>query len=158
MVEQNFPNHFFEAWTTVITETFETGRDGYLDRGTSILETLATLSAEEASLPVSADCATIAAHVAHLTVAMNFSVHVFRGEPITVHWGEVWETVRGVTEEEWRASQASLRENYAAYCELAKTKRWETVEEIQSALEAIAHSAYHLGEIRHALCTVKPMR
>jgi hypothetical protein len=158
MVEQSFTDHFFEAFTRLMVETFECGRAGYLDRGTSIFETLATITAEEASRPVSANCATVAAHVAHMTIAMKFSVYLFRGEHLQVNWPEIWETVHEVSDEEWRASQKSLRENYAAFCDLAKTTRWENVREIEGALEVIAHNAYHLGEIRHALCTLKPNR
>lgn len=158
MVEKIAKAHFLEAFMTLMVETFENGRAGYLDRGTSIFETLATLTGEEASRPVSADCATIAAHVAHMTVALNFSVHLFRGERLQVNWGEIWQTVREVSDEEWQASQTSLRENYAAFCEVAKTAQWESAHEIEGALEVIAHNAYHLGEIRHALCTIKPAR
>ena len=157
MVEQLSTEHFLEAFMALMVGTFESGA-GYLDRGTSIFETLATVTAEEASRPVSADCATIAAHVAHMTVALDFSVHLFRGEHLQVNWGEIWRTIREVTAEEWQASQARLRENYVAFCELARTTRWLTAHEIEGALEVIAHNAYHLGEIRHALCTLKPAR
>lgn len=155
-MEQFSGEHFIKAFMVILVETFESGRAGYLDRGTSIFETLATMTAEEASRPVSADCATIAAHVAHMTVALNASVHVFRGERLQVDWGEIWRTVREVTDEEWRASQASLRQYYDAFCEVATTTRWENAQVIVDALEVIAHNAYHLGEIRHALCTLRP--
>lgn len=158
MVEQISKEHFLEAFIVLMVETFESGRAGYLNRGTSIFETLGTITAEEASRPVSADCATIAAHVAHMTVALDFSVHLFRGERLQVDWGEIWRTVREITDEEWRASQEVLRENYVAFCELAKTTRWQNAHEIEGALEVLAHNAYHLGEIRHALCTIKPER
>jgi hypothetical protein len=158
VTEQIAKEHFLEAFMALIVETFESGRAGYLDRGTSIFETLATITAEEASRTVSADCATIAAHVAHMTVALSFSVHLFRGERLQVNWGEIWQTVREVTDEEWRTSQASMRENYAAFCEVAKTTHWESAHVIEGALEVIAHNAYHLGEIRHALCTLRPER
>jgi uncharacterized damage-inducible protein DinB len=156
VVEQISKDHFFQAFMSVLVETFESGRAGYLDQGTSILETLATITAEEASRPVSPNCATIAAHVAHITVAMDFSVHLFRGETLQVDWGEVWQTVREVNDEEWKASQQHLRESYVAFRELSQSTPWQNVNEIMAAMEVLAHSAYHLGEIRHALCTVKP--
>ncbi len=157
-MDQISKDHFLEAFLSIMTETFEHGRAGYLDRGTSIFETLATLTAAEASRPVSADCATIAAHVAHMTVALDFSLHLFRGERLQVDWGEIWREVHAVTDEEWRASQARLQEIYAAFVEVAKQTRWQDVQEIEGALEVLTHNAYHLGEIRHALCTVKPDR
>jgi hypothetical protein len=48
----------------LLTETFESVQVAYLDRGTSLFETLAEISAEGASQPMG-DCATVAAHVAH---------------------------------------------------------------------------------------------
>jgi hypothetical protein len=158
LVEHISKDHFLQAFLVLMVETFESGRAGYLNRGTSIFETLATITAEEASRPVSANCATIAAHVAHMTLAVNFSVHLFRGERLQVDWGEIWRTVHQVTDEEWRASQARLREVYVAFLELAKNVSWQNVTEIEGALEVLAHNAYHLGEIRHALCTIKPDR
>ena len=97
MVDQISKDHFLEAFLSLMTETFENSRAGYLDRGTSIFETLATITAEEASRPVSADCATIAAHVAHMTLALDFSLHLFRGERLQVDWGEIWRTVREIS-------------------------------------------------------------
>ena len=158
MTEPIAPDHFFQAFLILMQETFESGRAGYLNRGTSIFETLATITAEEASCPVSADCATIAAHVAHMVLALNFSVHLFRGERLQVDWGEIWRTVREVTADEWRASQVELRTAYDAFLDIAKRTPWQNAHEIEGALEVLAHNAYHLGEIRHALCTVKPER
>ncbi|MBZ0303481.1 MAG: hypothetical protein K8J31_27320 [Anaerolineae bacterium] len=158
MVEQISKDLFLQAFLVLMAETFERGRAGYLDRGASLFETLATISAEEASRPVSADCATIAAHVAHMTLALDFSLHLFRGERLQVDWGEIWRTVREVTDEEWTASQEHLRETYIAFRELAKITPWQNVDEIEGAMEVLAHNAYHLGEIRHALCTIKPER
>ncbi len=157
VVEQISKAHFLQAFLSIMTASFETG-GGYLDQGTSIFETLTTVTAEEASRPVSADCATIAAHVAHMTLALDFSLHLFRGERLRVDWSEIWRTVRVVTNEEWRISQEHLRENYVAFCELAKITLWQNVNEIEGAMEVLTHNAYHLGEIRHALCTIKPDR
>ena len=158
MVDQISKDHFLEAFLSLMAETFENSRAGYLDRGTSIFETLATITAQEASRPVSADCATIAAHVAHMTVALDFSLHLFRGERLQVDWGEIWRTVREVTDTEWRASQEHLRETYVAFCAQARNASWGNAKEIVDAMEVLAHNAYHLGEIRHALCTIKPDR
>ncbi len=153
MTEQISKDHFLQAFLAVIDETFAQGRDGYLDRGTSLFETLATVTAEEASRPASATSATIAAHVAHLAVALDFSLHFFRGERLQVDWTEAWRTVHAVTDEEWRASQEHLRATYAALRELVQTTSWQNEVEFRGAMGLVAHSAYHLGEIRRALCT-----
>ena len=158
MVEQILKDHFLHAFLSLMQETFESGKAGYLNRGTSIFETLATITAEEASRPISSRCATIAAHVEHMTVALNFSLHLFRGEHLEVDWKEIWQTVDEVSEEEWRASQEGMRESYVAICELLKNMPLHNAKEIEDVLEVLAHNAYHLGEIRHALCTIKADR
>jgi hypothetical protein len=43
----------------LLSETFEKTQGIYLDRGTSLLETMETISAEQASRPVSAKGASI---------------------------------------------------------------------------------------------------
>lgn len=157
VADQLSKDHFHQAFLSVMADTFERG-GGYLDPGTSIFETLATLTAEEVSRPVSPNCATVAAHVAHMTVALDFSLHLFRGERLQVDWGEIWRTVSAVTAEEWATYQVRLREAYDALKEVAGTVPWQNVSEIAEALAALAHNAYHLGEIRHALCTIKADR
>ena len=157
VTEQISNEHFLHAFLSIMTATFEKG-GGYLDLGTSIFETLANLTADEASRPVSSDCATIAAHVAHMIVALDFSLHLFRGQHLQVDWREIWRTVRAVTDDEWRATQEHLHEAYVAFCEVAKITPWQNVTEIEGAMEVLTHNAYHLGEIRHALCTIKPNR
>ena len=66
--------HFTKALYTLLDETFDNVHGAYLDKGTSLFETLADISAAEASIPIA----------------------------------------------------------------------------------VIAHTAYHLGEIRQALCTIRP--
>lgn len=49
-------------------ETFEVKHHGfYLDKGTSLLETLENVSAEQASISVGGQCASLAAQVADIT-------------------------------------------------------------------------------------------
>ena len=61
---QDFANNLF----AFMEETFEPKHHGiYLDNGTSLFETLETVSAAEASIPVGGKCASLAAQVAHVT-------------------------------------------------------------------------------------------
>jgi len=55
--------HFTQALLFLLEETFDTVHGIYLDKGTSLFETLATISAKEASIPVGGRCATLAAQV-----------------------------------------------------------------------------------------------
>ncbi len=155
MTEQIAKEHFTEALLYMLEEAFEKGNNIFLDRDTSIFETLATITAEEASRPVSPQCGTIAAHVAHIDFYMNLTLRWMRGERPEVDWSEIWRTVNTVTDEEWQSSQQSLRTTYAAIQNLARNSGWQSRDEIVGALGLLAHNAYHLGEIRHALCTIK---
>ena len=62
-----------------------------------------------------------------------------------------------VTPEEWEAIKVELRHNYNRILDLIKdTPVWSGDGEIGNAIAIVAHTAYHLGEIRQALCTLKP--
>lgn len=138
------------------TETFEQVNGIYLDRGTSLFETLGTISAEEASRPVSATCASLAAQVEHVRFYIDtLEVYMKGGDPGKVDWGEVWRRVSVVTPDEWDESRGRLRESYERVTALMNSfTKWE--DEMDNALAVVVHTAYHLGEIRQALCTLKP--
>lgn len=97
---------FVKALHTLLDETFDNVQGLYLDKGTSMFETLTGISPAEASVPVSGKCATLAAQVKH--VAFYFDV----------------------------------LERSSDYV-------------LGGAIAMIAHTAYHLGEIRQALCTIR---
>ena len=63
--------HFTDALYTLLDETFDNVQGYYLDKGTSLFETLATISAEEASVPVGGKCATLAAQVKHVAFYLD---------------------------------------------------------------------------------------
>ncbi len=141
----------------ILTETFESVKGIYLDRGTSLFETLATISAEEASRPVSATCATIAAQVEHVRYYLDILGSYMNGiKPENVNWNEIWQTVSVVTPPDWEASQTRLQESYQRTVAAVKGfESWEGEDRLGGALALLVHTAYHLGEIRQALCVVK---
>lgn len=147
--------HFVKMMLHALDETFESAHGLYIDGGTTFFETLATISAEEASRPVSATCASIAAQVEHVRFSMELTMKNARGEFPEVDWQEIWRTVREVTPEEWTASQQRLRETVDRLRELVTSTPWDDANQIGGALGILMHNAYHLGEIRQALCTIK---
>ena len=150
--------HFTKALRMLLNETFDSGYGFFLDRNTSLFETLAGISAAEASIPVGEKCATLAAQVKHVAFYLNDTVKAVR-EPsdAPVDWGEIWRTVKAVTPDEWEAIKAELRDSYNRILALiADTPSWPNEQYIGGAIAVIAHTAYHLGEIRQALCTLKP--
>lgn len=140
----------------ILQETFERVGGRYLDRNTSLFETLATISAEEASVPVSATCATLAAQVEHIRFYLDVTADFMEGHgDEKLDWGAIWRTVSAVSPEEWDASKARLQTAYQRLLTVLKTSAWDDDETFGGALNAVAHTAYHLGEIRQALCTLR---
>jgi hypothetical protein len=149
--------HFKNALYSLLDETFDNVHGYYLDGGTSMFETLATISAEEASIPVGGKCATLAAQVKHVAFYLDVlekSVRTQNFEP--VDWDQIWRETSSVSAEEWAAIKATLRESYdRVKILIADTAEWPNEQQIGGAIAIIVHTAYHLGEIRQALCTLK---
>jgi hypothetical protein len=146
-----------EAFLDALNETFENVHGIYLDKNTSLFETLETISAQEASQPVGQRCASIAAQVAHVRFYLDVLEHDMHNEsPDKVDWGEIWRTVEAVTPEEWESSQDQLKASYQRILKLMQGfDTWDGENDISASLSVIVHTAYHLGEIRQALCTIK---
>jgi hypothetical protein len=147
---------FTRALTRVFGESFERAEGFFLDRGTSLFETLETVSAHEASRPVSAGCPPIAAQVDHICFFLDLTRRMARGEnPGRPDWSASCQR-KGVTDEEWSALNARLRDEYAQLLALARDPAtWGDENAIHGALTLVAHVAFHLGQIREALCVVQ---
>jgi hypothetical protein len=149
--------HFTSQLFDILDEVFVTHHGIFLDRNNSLFETLATITAEQASQPVGGKCASLAAQVKHV----SFYIDVLEGyitdhPPGKVDWGEIWRTVEKVTPEEWNAICQELQSTYARIlATLRGTPTWDNEDVIGGAMAIMVHTAYHLGEIRQALCTLK---
>ena len=137
----------------VLVETFESVMGAYLDKGTSLFETLAQISAQQASQPMG-NCATIAAHVEHVRYYLQvLEDRMFGKDLSTVTWEQVWAEVNSVDAAEWDAMIEELRVTYERIKgHLDNAEDWQGINELSSMLGIIAHSAYHLGEIRQMMC------
>ena len=141
----------------LLIETFETVQGPvYLDRGTSLFETLAQISAVQASQPMG-NCATIAAHVAHTNYYLEVLEDRMFGRDLgAVNWDRIWNEVSGVDHDEWEQMLADLRATYERVkSHLDSANEWEGIKELSSMLGIIVHSAYHLGEIRQMMCHLR---
>ena len=152
-IEQDYLNSLMEF----MEETFEAKHHGiYLDRGTSLFETLETISAEQASIPVGGKCASLAAQVAHVTFYIEVLERAIAYNDNTrVDWGEIWRTVEKVSPAEWEKYKKNLREAYERMSELFKENQVWNEDTISGSMAIVVHTAYHLGEVRQALCTLK---
>jgi hypothetical protein len=150
--------HFTKALYDMLDETFDNVHGYFLDKGTSMFETLATISAEEASAPVGGKCATLAAQVKHVAFYLDVLEKAVRTQQFEQQdWDKIWRETSAVTPEEWEALKSSLRESYDRIKALINdTTEWSSERQIGGAIAIIVHTAYHLGEIRQALCTLHP--
>ena len=105
--------HFAAALYSLLDETFDNVHGYFLDRGTSLFETLATISAAEASVPVGGKCATLAAQVKHITFYLDVLEKAVRTQQFErQEWGKIWRETRAVTPEEWETLKVDLRASY----------------------------------------------
>ena len=157
MSKQIATDSFKKELFDLLTETFERVQGIYLDTGTSFFETLETISAEEASRPVSAKCASIAAQVEHVRFYLRVLLEgCLQKKTIgKIDWEESWQ-LKEVTADEWEALKQKLREAHQSVLTAMKgLDVWEGEDDIGASLAILAHTTYHLGEIRQALCVVK---
>ncbi|MEO8607853.1 MAG: hypothetical protein ABI690_08235 [Chloroflexota bacterium] len=150
----------FEVFTynlfELLDETVEKVSGRYLGKGTSLFETLATISAEEASKPVSADCGSLAAQVEHVRFYLEVTEHYMLGkEDRPWDWDNIWNTVERVTPEDWEASKNRLKETYQRVRNLMNSFDTWDENRVGETMNILVHTAYHLGEIRQALCTLQ---
>lgn len=157
MATQIDAEHFTNALYLLLDEAFDNAHGYFLDKGTSMFETLATISAEEASVPVGGKCATLAAQVKHVAFYLDVLEESVRTPAYEKpDWGEIWRETSAVTPEEWEGLKTGLRDSYGRIKALIDaTPEWPSEQHIAGAIATIVHTAYHLGEIRQALCTLK---
>jgi len=153
MEPKDFTNNLFQ----LMEETFENVHGIYLDKGTSLFETLETVSAAEASIPVGGKCASLAAQVTHVIFYLELLEKSFLKQEVgKVDWGEIWRTVEKISPEEWGTLKKKLRDTYSRLDALFHdTESWDDEDRVGAAMAIVVHTAYHLGEIRQALCTLK---
>jgi len=151
--QNNFLNNLFSLYD----ETFENHHGIFLDNNTSLLTTLGTVSSQEASIPVGGKCASLAAQVTHVIFYLEVLEKYFLKQLVgKVDWGEIWRTVEKVTPEEWEELRNKLKQTYLRVDRLFReTQNWDDEDTVGAALAIVVHTAYHLGEIRQALCTLK---
>ncbi len=150
--QEDFLNNLF----SLLDETFDNTHGHYLDKDTSLFRTLETVSAQEASIPVGGKCASLAAQVTHVIFYMEvLEQAAIYNDTTPADWDEVWRTVEKVTPEEWDALKNKLKDAYQRITKLFHENELWNEDIVGGTLAILVHTAYHLGEIRQALCTLK---
>lgn len=149
---EDYLNNFF----ALLEETFENHHGIYLDKNTSLFPTLEAVSAQEASIPVGGRCASLAAQVAHVTYYLEvLERYVVHNDRSPADWGKVWRTVEKVTPEEWDEYKSKLKDAYRRIEAMFRENPVWNEDSIGGSMAVVVHTAYHLGEIRQALCRPK---
>jgi hypothetical protein len=152
---QVIASEVFESTLTLLRETFE-GAQGastyYVDNapGSGFFGTLEKVDARRASSPISKSGATIAGHAYHAGFHLDMTSAWIRGDRADRDWSESW-TVKAVEDAEWRRLRQSLRRQYEELVRAIESEPAAIGESLPTTLGAIAHAAYHLGAIRHAI-------
>ena len=150
--EQDFKNNLF----ALLDEVFENHHGIFLDKGTSLFPTLETISAPEASIPIGGKCASLAAEVAHVTYYLKvLERFVVYNDQTPADWGYIWRTVEKVSPDQWDEYRQKLKEAYQRIKKMFEDNPVWNDDSIGGAMAIVVHTAYHLGEIRQALCTLK---
>lgn len=141
-----------------IDETFSHVQGLYLDKGTTLYETLDGVTAAEASRAAGPRSATIAAQVDHVRFYLDVLDEIIKTKNYEkkYNWREIWDTVREVTPEQWEDLKRRLHESHdRVMATINSFENWDGEYEIGGAISIIVHTAYHLGGIRQALGVIR---
>ncbi|HYJ13762.1 MAG TPA: hypothetical protein VEW66_09225 [Thermomicrobiales bacterium] len=127
----------------------------FLDKGDSLFETLAPVTAVQASAPLGPGSGTIAAKVNHIRFYVDAVLaNAKAGAFIPVDWASSW-AVETVTDEEWADLVARLKATFAEFRQLASVNDQWPEPVLGGAFGVVIHTGYHLGEIRQALAYLR---
>ena len=156
MSDQTIQNRLTETILKSLDETFENGQGIYLDKGTSLFETLQAVTAEEASRPLSSKGTSIAAHVEHTRFYLQVLGDYLKQKPLgKIDWEETWRKTK-VSPKEWESLKDQLKEGHQRILAIIKgIDRWDGEHEIGGSIAVLMHTAYHIGAIRQILFVVK---
>jgi hypothetical protein len=148
---------FKELLLKLLDETFSNNHGIFLDRGTTLFQTLETVTASEASEKISANSATIAAQIEHLRFYLDvLDNYIHSHKDPKANWREIWETVSTVNDEEWQAIKQRLHQSHdKVMTTINSFEQWDSEFELGGALAILTHSAYHLGGIRTTLGAIR---
>ncbi len=145
--------NFVKPLLDLLEETFEKPIGIYLDANTALFQTLESISAEKASIPVGGKCSSLAAQVAHITYYLEVLERiVIHNDHSPAEWSKIWQTIEDVSPSEWDITRDQLKQAFARTKSMFRSNPVWNADSIEGALAVLAHTAYHLGEIRQALC------
>lgn len=146
---------FRSALLSTLDEAFEKVDGYFLDKGTSLFETLAPVDAATASKVFSSRASNIAAQVNHTRFYLDVLMRGIRdGFEEKADWDGSWK-IGEVNDEEWQDLIDRLHASYVQVRAFAESNTNWNENAVGGAFALIAHCAYHLGEIRQALAALQ---
>lgn len=143
-----------DAIKAALGESFDTAIGMYLDRGDSIWPTLENVTAEQASIPIAPGGNSIASQVNHMVFYFDVMAMYMRNEnPERPDWSAAWKLVE-VDDEQWQELKLALKERQGELITLINSAPDEIFTDpdiLAGSYGIVAHTAFHLGQIRHAL-------
>jgi len=129
-------------------ETFENVHGYYLDKGTSLFETLDKVSAEKASVISKGQESSIAGHIEHIRFYLETLLGYINGEiKGKTDWNKSW-LVSEVSDDEWSILKSDLMK---AYIKVKDTINgftyWNDEDDFSGIISILVHSSFHLGAI-----------
>lgn len=142
------------ATKAALAEAFDTVVGMFLDKGDSLWESLENVTAQQASVRIAEGGNSIAGQVAHMTYYFDIMAMYMRNDPPEkADWAAAWQTVE-VDEETWKDLKRALGERQAELNVLidnAPEELFTDPDILGGTYAIVAHTAFHLGQIRHAL-------
>lgn len=143
-----------EATRAALAEAFSTVIGMYLDKGDTLWETLEGLTAEQASVPIYPGSNSIASQINHMIFYFDVMAQYMRNDPPKERpdWGLAWKVVE-VDEDQWTELKRALSERETELFRLIETAPDEVFADpdvLGGTYAIVAHTAFHLGQIRHA--------
>ena len=147
---------FMKELKALLIETFEKVDGIYLDRGTSLLESIGSLSAEQASRTVRPGGTTIAGQIEHIRFYLRILNDFIDGKRHeNLDWKQSW-LVSKVTDSEWKEQRDQLATDYRlTAAHLNSISDWNDEKHLGGALAIVVHTAYHLGAIRQIVLSIR---
>ncbi|MBX9582254.1 MAG: hypothetical protein K2X87_18275 [Gemmataceae bacterium] len=140
----------------LLAEAFEVPADApytlFNDKGTGFSQVLGGVSAADASRAVGSN--TVAGQTAHVILGLKAVSHWVRTKSMDVDWSNPYPG-SAVDEAAWAKLRADLRVAYDGTAQAIREKAAAGPEEFAGAVGAVAHAAYHLGQVRKMLAVLK---
>jgi len=146
---------FRGAFGLLLDDIFDTPQHFILDGGDQLVTTLREISADEASERVSSQTASLAAQVNHLCVYIE---GIQNGPDQKVDWDASWTDVTAVDEAEWAALIQRVERNRDGIRSFVSGFEDWNEQYVGGAIAILAHTAYHLGEIRTGIGVIRDRR